>query len=148
MDTNNELDSKINEIKERFEISRANLMTQIFVSLATAHGVGMAAILSMIGQFTSNALLVRYLTVIVLFLGIGLCLIIVSAMYRFEHSKFAEKQKRLELENKLIQEKEMIINDRMLLLRKYKFAMIASVFFLFISIIVGVFGAIHNALVM
>ena len=138
-----DIDEKIDALKERFELSRARMMTQIFVTLATAHGVGMAAVLSMIGQLKSSPTLVLYLTIIVFLLGIGLFLILVSVLYRFEHSKVAEKEKIAKLKNDR-KEEERQSEQRKPLKWKYKASMYASVSCLLIAIIIGMFGAMHN----
>ena len=138
-----DIDEKIDAVKERFELSRASMMTQIFVTLATAHGVGMAAVLSMIGQLKSSPTLVFYLTTIVFLLGIGLFLILVSVLYRFEHSKVAEKEKIAKLTNDIKEQKSQS-DKRKPLMRKYKVYMYASVSCLLIAIFVGMSGAMHN----
>ena len=85
-----EVQEKWSKVYERYTESRAGLVTQMFVTLATAHGVGMTAIISFIGQAKSPTHLTYYLGIAVFILAAGLLLIIGSSFSRFNHSKIAE----------------------------------------------------------
>ena len=69
----------IAKIKERYSSSRAAVMTQIFVTIATADGVGIASVLSMISQDGTSVFLLPYLAAIVFLLAMSfICLLYTS----------------------------------------------------------------------
>ncbi len=131
-------DDEIRRIKERYSSSRASVMTQIFVTIAGANGVGIAAVLSMISQRQLQDRLVPYLTAIVFLLGFGFIVIVISALLRFQHSRLAERKDLAEIQGK---------NDhysdakRKIFYYGYTGAIYLSVLLLFSAILMGMLGA-------
>jgi len=141
----NGMSKEIEDIKVRFELSRATLMTQIFVTLAGSHGLGMAAVLSMIGRIKPPSAILPYLVVIVFMFGFGLISNLLSIVLRFEHSKLAEKQKILEVTNE-VEKATLISVKRIVLMKWYKGLMYCSIVLLFMSVLVGIVGVLGTVL--
>ena len=116
------IESEITGLKKRFEESRASLMTQLFVMLATANGGGLATVLAATAQLKSQTVIVLYLVASAIILGAGSLAILLSGFIRFEHSKIAEKEKIAKIKNKL-NSKMMFSRIRKPVEKWYKFLM-------------------------
>ncbi len=131
--------NEIAKIKEIYSSSRAAVMTQIFVTIATADGVGIAAVLSMISQNMTSKLMIPYLVTIVFLLALSFIVILISILLRFRHSRFAEKEDIAEIE-KNSELKSHIRRRRMPYYYGYTAAIYISIALLFSALITGMIG--------